>query len=179
MSFNRNTKVWRGRHNRPPFQKGDEITPNCQYSYDNKQHRWPVGEYRTIIEVEYDDVKDGWVLAVFNPVVGRVSRYTPYNFTTHSVKPKENKMTEKTKFFAVRSHTTDTNLGICSDNTLSVDGIPADYHGDTTPLRDSRHQVAKDIADHIQADDVWYVVQIIARVEAEPPRPPMRTTEYR
>lgn len=166
----------------PPFEPGDMITPKRGgYQYDNVQHRWPHGEYRRVKAITTDE--NGWyyTLTVWNPVAGRNSNYTPNNFERHPNKevPAYTQLDEDTtvayeriKYFGIKLNPPENHGVIDGAEVLSLDAS-------TTPLRNTRHEVQADIGKHIQHGDQWLMVQTVAMIEGEAPRPPIRITEYK
>jgi hypothetical protein len=57
---------------------------------------------------------------------------------------------------------------------------PGDMSGDidTTPLRNSQHEVRTDVNKRIAEGDKWLVVKTVCLFEGAEPRPPIRVTEY-
>lgn len=160
MGRNRPNNRWYVSQGHPPFEVGDRITPKPHgYSYDNAQHQWPHGEYRTVKAITTDEDNRYYTLTVWNPVAGRNSNYTPHNFQkqdTEIMAPYERK-----KY-----------LGIQVDDK-------GDATGEHTQWRDSRHEVRVDVANRINPGDRWIVLETVCMIEGEEPRPPIRVTEYR
>lgn len=164
MARNRSNNRWYVSKGHPPFEAGDRITPKSGgYSYDNAQHRWPHGEYRTVKAVTTDEDGKFYTLTVWNPVAGRNSNYTPNNFEKQDTKTMA--PYERTKYIGVKA---------------TDDGdIPYKEDCEFTEWRNSQHEVRCDIAKTIGAGDKWLVLQTVCLIEGEEPRPPIRVTEYR
>lgn len=184
---NHNRSRWYESMGHPPFAKGDYITPDQSWSYyAGKQHMWPHGEFRVIKSVR-KNLNGDWVLAVHNPVVGRLSEYSPKNFI------KQEGMTHvmagfaRTKYFAVKlnmSSTAPEEHGLADNGGLHLADVNTDpaedsNHNDTTRLRDSRQEVLQDVKMLIEGGEKWAICQMLAVVDGEPPRPPVRVTELR
>ena len=164
-------KHWKGREGRPDFEGGDMITPNGNYRYGGN-YKWPTGEYRQVLGVVYNTDYDYWSLEVFNPELRVVSKYNPRNFIKEheTVAPHY----QKTKYCAVKldpSQTSPHEDGLCT--------IESSGGFTTTPLRDTASMVKRDVEDRLQEGDRWMIIQTHSLLEAEPPRPPIRITEYK
>lgn len=161
------TPKWTKEHGHPPFKAGDMVGLNGNYRYPG----WAHGEQRVIIEVEYSEFEDRWALAISNPQSPYgVSKYNPRNFTKDTV----NMAYERTKFFAAKI----TNGDLID---AQLDGEMSNDVGDplNTPMRDSKYQVQQDVAKIIKHGEKWLVLQTVAMIEGEEPRPPIRITEYK
>lgn len=167
--MSRSKNRWPSHKGPPPFGIGDAITPCGEYSYDNAQHKWPSGEYRAVVSVGLDDNGYNYVLGVYNPVSHRISYYTPTNF-----KKADTIMYEAAKYFAVK---------LQSQNTPIEHGLLLQSGGvmtaDTSPLYGNVLQVQQFVEKQLQEGDRWLVVKTVALLEAEPPRPPMKRTDYK
>jgi hypothetical protein len=161
-------KRWRGALGKPPFETGDMITPNDRYGYGGN-HKWPAGEYRRVQNVVYHETSNHWTLRIWNPSMARYSEYNPHNF-----KKQEADMApyEKTKFFAAKI--CDGVIEAQIDGECSREGGPLN-----TQFRDHKSAVIADVSKIIKQEEQWVILQTVALIEGEEPRPPIRVTEYR
>lgn len=159
------TSYWRHKDGHPPFNAGDTVTLNGNYKYPG----WGVGEARTVIAVNYSENEDRWTLAIANPQSPfGVSNYNPHNFMKGPAT-----MYERIKYFAAK---------IVDGDMLEIQiNGETSRNGDimNTEMRDSKHQVQVDVAEVIKHGDKWLVLQTVAMIEGEEPRPPIRITEYK
>lgn len=185
-NFGRNKSRWYSSYGRPPFSKGDFVTPAPgRYAYSGKQHMWRVGEYREVLDV-IQNLNQDWVLVIENPVCARTSEYTPKNFIKREGVTHVTAGFARTQYFAVKLNLGQApeQSGISDNGGLWLSDVNKDHetdvnHYDTTPLRLSRQEVLSEIKERIEAGESWVICQTLALVQGEPPRPPIRVTELR
>lgn len=162
----------------PPLSAGDWVCPKISSYYG-----WRKQEPRQIEEVVYFEEADRWTYRICNPTSEKgYSNYNVNNFyKVGDAHYGEHKMAayEKTKFFAMKI------ASPYGTESLSFEATSVFHPGDmartlhTTPLRDHQSAVRADVSSRIQEGDRWLVVQTVCMFEGEPPRPPIRVTEYK
>lgn len=50
---------------------------------------------------------------------------------------------------------------------------------DNTPMLNSQHEVRVEVQKRIEAGDHWIVLETVAMIKGEDPRPPISITEYK
>lgn len=142
------------------------------------------GEYTSVVKVSHQPHTGNELITLKNSCSPYgTSDYDASNFKLH-FRPKRNRpmaTAERTKYFAVKLNP----AYIHDDGGLVFDEVGKIHPGDiagglsTTPLRNSQHEVRVDVNKRIAEGDKWLVVQTVALLEGEEPRPPIRVTEYK
>lgn len=165
----------------PPFIKGEFVTPLVKTRYYGK---WRHGEFREILDVYWDDTNDpygSWVLVIFNPLKANMtglkhqcSKYNPANFTKENYlmpAPTSNNdfclrpVVEKTRYFAIREVF-----------DPSVDELP---RYEVVAMQGTHEEIQHVVEKDLNAGEVVYITKATVKLEALPPRPPIRRTELR
>lgn len=165
----RSKNTWRGSMGRPPFEVGDWVRPNGNYPYQGWKDRAP----RRVEAVNYDEMSDRWTLEIKNPMspYNGYSNYTPRNMELVS-RPYR---TEEPKVAYERKQWIGLKLDPSSNSVAAAIGEPLD----NTPMLNSQHEVRVEVQKRIEAGDHWIVLETVAMIKGEDPRPPISITEYK
>ena len=171
---------------KPPFVKGDLVTPKRgKHCYA----KWRHGEFREILDVSYECTNDpygSWVLVIFNPLKAeytdsrRNSKYNPANFTKEAYimpsplgysdhancrcKLVEKQPTETAQYLGMRVEQ-NPNGSISFNPITSFSALP--------------NVVENEITGQIEEGEEYIIVKTFKRIKAMPPKPPIQITECR
>lgn len=152
-------------YKRPEIKVGDMVVPNGRHKYGGL-HKWPSNEPRRVSAVRLEDHPTPyWTISVWNPQLDKYSNYDPRNFKV--VNPEENGeigMAQRAVYYAV-------------DFTENKEGYGPESRTIRGPYS-TKHEARVDVATIIHEGDKWVIMQTIMLIEGEPPRPPIRITDY-
>lgn len=125
------------------------------------------GDTLVLLNNPMSDTGIGWYYAYNFEVINRLN--SKQRFQLHQAK-REEQMTnayEKTSYFGVK-------LVTCDPSSF----LAIDPEGQTV-LRPTKHEAIKDVQSAISIGERWMVLQTVALIEPQDPRPPIIITEYK
>lgn len=157
---------WRVHQGKPPFNAGDLVTP-----ISRGYHGWYVGDTREVKYIHYDEFNDRVTIVIDNPKspYGE-SKYNPnlLRVVTPAHKRNEGMAYEKKQW-----------IGLKIDPSYSSVAEAIGHPQDNTAMLNSQHEVRVEVAKRVREGDHWIVLETVAMIKGEPPRPPISVTEYK